>query len=107
MELLDVQQEIMNKIRAIDKGMDLLVPYADKKCIDIAEYDRILAEKIAMVKRDNPTTVCEKLAKGECAVERKVMEASTHAYKNLSFKLNLITEQLGALRTVNKYLSEV
>ena len=107
MELLDVQQEIMNKIRAIDKGMDLLVPYAEKKCKKIAEYDKVLAERILSIKKDNPVTVCKELAKGECSDEREVMEVSVDAYKILNKKLDLITEQLGALRTVNKYLSEV
>ena len=119
MELQVVAQEIVNKIKLLEEGRNMLAAKAQTKANTIANYDRAFAKTIIKlnngvefdlddVKIQNPKTILmDKITKGICWQERLAMELADAEYKNAISSLDCLKTELNGYQSINRHLSEI
>jgi hypothetical protein len=109
METVRIADEILKKVKLLEKGRGELEEKAIHKANTIMNYDKQLALAIIRLKEEAglAVSVCEKVAKGECSKFRYEMEVATELYKVVNTKLECIKAELNGLQSVNRHLSEV
>lgn len=107
LDVMDVAQRIINKINLLEEGRKQLQEKAQKRANAISAYDLALMKSIIQLKADDkyPTTLIEKIAKGECYKERAEMELREAEYKLTVTKMDAIQAELNGWQSINRFLS--
>lgn len=105
--ILEVAGNIEEKITLLVKGRDQLQDKAQKRANAISAYDLALRKSIIQLKADDkyPTTLIEKIAKGECYKERAEQELREAEYKLTVTKMDAIQAELNGWQSINRFLS--
>jgi hypothetical protein len=116
MELIKVSDEITKKIKALEKGRDLLDQRATDYANSVGKYELAIASTLIQLKNGKafilgedtiespPATLTEKIARGICYQEKIDMELADHILKNTRIKLNAIQAELMGLQSQFRHL---
>lgn len=108
MDIISIAQEIQFKIKQLEKGRGELYQRAHEKAQAVAEYERDLAVEILKLKAsDVPTTIVEKIARGNIWEKRLAMEESEAILKAAYVKMNSLETELSALQSLFRHLKEM
>ncbi len=107
LSILEVANKIQICMKNVVESVELLDELADKKALSISEYDKQLAIKILELKENNPVTIVEKLAKGQCSDYRYTMDYAEARYKLTISKIESYKAILNGWQSINKYLQIV
>jgi len=106
--VMNVANAIDFKISQLEQMRGAIKQRATDKAKAISEYDKVLAKHIILLREDgHPTTIVEKLAKGQCYSERYDMELADGLYKSLISNMNCVQAELNGLQSINRHLSEI
>lgn len=105
-DVVEVANNISKKITLLEEGRKQLQDKAEKRANAISAYDLALMKSIIQLKADDkyPTTLIEKIAKGECYKERAEMELREAEYKLTVTKMDAIRAELNGWQSISKYL---
>jgi len=118
MELIQVAQQIENKIKTLEKGRALLQERATNKAETDAIYDKAMAKTLIQLKNgikftldeqvieNPPASYCEKIARGICWNEKLAMNLAEAEYKNAIEGLRCIEAELNGWQSINRYLQD-
>jgi len=116
MDIIQISNEIQNKIKNLQERRGRLKEYGEKKSLSIANYEKELAKTIIGLKNGrayqiddveilNPqVTIIEKIAKGICWQEKLNMEKEETLYKSLIVSIDCLQAELCALQSLNRHL---
>ena len=118
MELIELSQQIQDKIRTLELMRAELKNRATEKARSKASYEREVA--ITIVKLRNgvkmniggqeienpPASVTEKIARGICWEECLAMDEADGLYKSLIVNLQVVQAELNGLQSINRFLKE-
>jgi hypothetical protein len=107
MTILQVSNKIQACMKQIAENVELLDELADKKALSSAEYDKQMAISVLKLKEDNPVTVVEKLAKGECCEYKYTMDYAEAQYKLTMSKIESYKSILNGWQSISKHLENV
>ena len=106
--VINVANAIDHKIKQLEQMRAAIKQRATDKAMAISEYDKALAKSILMLReKGHPTTIIEKVAKGECWSARYDMELADGLYKSLISNMNCVQAELNGLQSINRHLSEI
>ena len=117
MELIQVRDEILKKIKCLEEGRLKFKQRSADKATAISNYDRKLAIEIIKIKNGQTTEIDglqipaklsaserEKIAKGLCADEKLDVEMAEGMYKAAVSNMNALQAELNGLQSINKHL---
>lgn len=108
MEIIKIQQQIEHKIKQLDTILKSVPGKIEARAKSMAEYDRELATTITKLKADDtPTTIAEKLAKGQCWALKLQMEEADMIYRATIDQLKAIRAQLNGYQSIFRHLEQV
>ncbi len=121
MDIIQISNEIQNKILKLSEGRKLIKQRAEEKSNYIGEYDRKMAITIMRLKNgekfsiDNvdiggdslPGNLIEKLAKGICYKEKIDMEKAEGLYKSAVSGMRSLETEMSGLQSIFRYLQDV
>ncbi len=109
MEVLQVAQQIEDKIHLLERGRGELEALAREKARSITEYDKALSITILRLKDEGKlqATLIEKVSKGQCHKERLAMELADALYKVQTTKMNAVQAELNGYQSVFKHLDNM
>ena len=119
MELIDLKNEILTSVKAMQKGRTLLSSAGETLARAISDYDKQLA--VTMIQLRNgvtmnlegneienpPTTITEKIAKGICYESKFAVEMAQVSYKVVCLKLDALKVEVSSLQSLLKYFEVV
>lgn len=105
---LTIAQKIVNLIDDLRRLCNDLEPLAINMAESIAMYDKAIRTRIIELKADGTqTTICEKIAKGDCHKQLIDKELNIALYKIKNTKIECARASLNGYQSINKHLSEV
>ncbi|KKK92301.1 hypothetical protein LCGC14_2704290 [marine sediment metagenome] len=106
MEILQVAQQIEQKIRLLERGRTELEQLARNKANTIGEYIKKLEGTIITIKDSGnlPATLTPKVAEGQCWKERVAMELAGALYQVQIKKMESVQAELNGFQSINRYL---
>ena len=106
MDVIQVAQQIEQKIQLLERGRGELESLAQSKARTIAGYDKELSITILRLRDAGslPATLIEKVARGQCHKERLSMELADALYKVQTVKMNAVQAELNGWQSINKFL---
>ena len=104
MSVFDVADKIQNCMKQVVENVELLDELADKKAVASMEYDKQMAVAVLKLKENNPVTIVDKLARGECADYKYTMEYAEARYKLTMSKIESYKAILNGWQSINRYL---
>lgn len=107
METVHVASKINQKIVALDGLKDSLEGLAHEKAMSACIYEESLSKAILRLKEEHPTSILEKIARGECSSQKFNMDVAEGRYKNALKIIDLTEAQLNGYQSINRHLSEV
>lgn len=107
LDCLSVAKKINLKIIELDCLKESLEALAIEKVTSAYKYEESLAKAMLRLKNDHPTTILEKIARGECAELKLAMDLAESRYKNALKIIDLTESQLNGFQSINRYLSEI
>ena len=106
--VINIANAIDHKIKQLEIMRAEIKGRAIAKAEAISNYDRSLTKHIILLKeKGSPTTIVEKIARGECWSERYDMELADGLYKSLISNMTCIQAELNGLQSINRHLSEL
>lgn len=118
MDIIQINQEIQNKIKLLEKGRALLEEQAITKSQTIAEYEKHLAVTIIQLKNGKeiefegetivnpPATIIEKIARGICYQDKLEMDKAEAMYKATITKIQSIQAELNGYQSIFRHLEK-
>ena len=119
MEVVDVAQAIVDKIKDLSYARKQFMSLAEDKANAISSYDKAVAIAIAKLRNgitltidgqgitDPPATSLGKLAHGYCWKERMDMEFATDKYRNAMKITEVLLAELNGWQSVNRHIESV
>jgi len=107
MEAIEVAKAIEGKIELLESMRVQIRKRAEEKARAISEYDKALSISMIRLRENYPTTMVEKLAKGECSEKRYELELAGGLYKSLISNIDSVQSELNGLQSINRHLSEL
>jgi len=126
MDLIQISNEILNKINQLESGRKIIIERAKKKAETLVQYEKMLAiiivklrqgEKYELPDNDGklilidgkgmPANLIEKVAKGICGEEKLEMEIAEAGYKSAIINMSSLEAQLNGYQSLNRYLKDV
>ena len=119
MNLIDISNEIQNKIKEIDDIRHSIKERGEKKAQTIAEYEKSIAITLIRLKNSDkfelegqeiynpPASIMDKLARGICWQNKLEMEKAEALYKSAITNLDATMAQMNALQSLNRYLDKI
>ena len=106
--VMNVANAIDHKIKQLEQMRGEIKKRTEDKATAISEYDKALSIRIVMLRENGtPTTIIEKIAKGDCWEARYKLELSEGMYKSLISNMNCVQAELNGLQSINRHLSEI
>jgi hypothetical protein len=118
MGILNIANEIENKIKLLENMRVEIRNRAEKKAETLANYDKVISVTIIKLKngeafefeghtvKDPVNTIIDKIARGICWKEKQEMELSEALYKALITNIDCVSVQINALQSINRYLDK-
>lgn len=118
MELINIAQQIENKIKLLEKGRGILQQLAEQKAAMAAEYDKQVAFTIIRLKNGEemelsgqkiinpPASYTEKIARGICWQAKLGMDKAEAEYKIGIEKIRCVEAELNGYQSVFRHLDE-
>ena len=110
MEPLQVAEEILKKVRLLEKGRGKISALATAKAKTLVEYKKQVAIAILKLRADGtPTTILDKAIYAEPLVQDALYasEMAEVQYKALLVKMDAVKAELNGFQSLNRHLSEV
>ncbi len=119
MDIIEIQKQLQNEMRQLDKALSQIKERAEHKSHTCAIYEKEMAKAIIGLKNGKnykledeiivnpPATLIEKIAKGICWREKLSMDEAEASYKNCILGLNATQTKITAYQSINKYLDKV
>jgi len=108
MEAISIAHKIVDLIDNLRQLSSELEPLVYDMANATGEYDKALAVKIIELKaKGTATTICEKLARGECYKDLVKKELAIALYKIKIKKIDCAQSSLNGYQSVNKHLDKL
>lgn len=107
MEILEVAKKINLKIVELENLKKELPSLAQKKSEAMVTYEKELAKQTLTLSFNNPVSIVDKLAKGNCADLKGQMDLAECMYKNALKIIDITTSQMMGFQSIQKHLSEI
>jgi hypothetical protein len=116
MELMQISEQIVKKIKEIDTIRAELKKRGEDKALTASDYDRNIAMTLMGLEngkaynigddvvQNPPKSIMEKLARGLCWQEKLEMDKAEANYKSVVSNLDAVKSQLNALQSLNRNL---
>ena len=119
MSIVDVADKIQKKIDELDNLRGLLEESGYQKSVTKAQHERELAKIVIQLKngvpfkhddnevKDPPTTLILNIAKGICWQTSLEADKAEAHYKNVLVQIEVVSSQLNAFQSINRYLDKI
>ena len=107
-DVINIANAIDEKIQQLEIMRSEIKNRTENKAKAISEYDKALALEIVRLRDEGtPSTIVEKIAKGNCYKQRYDLELAEGLYKSLISNMNCVQAELNGLQSINRHLSEI
>lgn len=116
MSVIEVSEQILAKIAELEKLRGMLEYKSNDRANATAKYELKMATTIIQLKNGMPfkldgneiiappTTLVKEIAKGVCWEAQLEMDKADAFYKNLLNEISIVSSQLNAYQSINRYL---
>ncbi len=117
MDIIQISDEIMHRIKLLQEGRKLIASRSEEKATAISNYDKKLSITIVKIRNGEdvgltlkdplPVTLIDKVAKGLCSDEKLSMERADGFYRAAVSGMSSLEAELNGLQSIFRYLKDV
>jgi hypothetical protein len=108
MDIIQVNEAIQKYIKAVERHCKELDEKSEAKAVANRDYDKAMAIAILELRaKDNPVSIVEKLAKGNCSEQLYKKIIAEDGYKSCSTKIDAAKACLNGYQSIFRHLETI